>query len=619
MLQNSLADQYVESEVISQKVEKQYISGKRELLNQNAPAFWELDFSVRGISSLFGSVLDIFDSFMDAMDLLYLKNAGGFPVSLIYFILLLLFLIYVIKYSRTLTIEDARLRRVMLMFGVPVSTISFLIFIQIIFTYQDIPRILLNIIRILALFPMVRIVARLVDPAYKKSLYIISFLVVLQQIKITVGSGTSLERLLLTVIIILSLMMFNLLKFDKGIKQGTNVFTPIVIKTINLLTILFAFAFIADVFGYVMLSLTIVNGILNSLFSLTIYYVLALLVEGIFLILIHTDFARKSNIIRHHSELVMQKTHKIIKAIFYIFAIASVLRSFGLLIIAVNFLEELFSNNFTVGTFSLKLGTIVLFFFSIWFAVSIARSIRFILETDILVRMNLKRGVAGAVSSMTLYAITGFGIVFAIMSSGIDLNSFSLLAGALGVGIGFGLQDVVRNFISGIILIFERPVQIGDAVQVEELSGVIRKIGIRSSVIKTWEGAEVIVPNGNLISNKLINWTFSDHQRRVDITVGVAYGSDVKKVLKLLKDCTKANEDLLIKPEPTVFFKDFGDSALVFELRCWTENFNSWLQIQSSLRVEIEKVLRENGIEIPFPQTDIHIKTVDSLPANKPK
>ncbi|MBK7867899.1 MAG: mechanosensitive ion channel [Ignavibacteriales bacterium] len=233
--------------------------------------------------------------------------------------------------------------------------------------------------------------------------------------------------------------------------------------------------------------------------------------------------------------------------------------------------------------------------------------------------MNLKRGVAGAVSSMALYAITGFGIVFAIMSSGLDLNSFSLLAGALGVGIGFGLQDIVRNFISGIILIFERPVQIGDAVQVEELSGIVRKIGIRSSVIKTWEGAEVIVPNGNLISNKLINWTFSDHQRRVDIRVGVAYGSDVQKVLKLLHDCTKANEEILLKPEPTVFFKDFADSALLFELRCWTENFNSWLQIQSDLRVEIEKVLRENGIEIPFPQTDIHIKSGELIPVKKTK
>ncbi len=619
VLQNSLADQDVQSELMSQKVEKQYISGKRELLNKNAPAFWELEFFTEGVSTLFQPLFSIADSFINASTLLYLKNAGSFPVSLVYSFFLVLFLIYIIKYGRTLSSGDSRLNRIMLMFRVPVSTIAFLLFIQILFSSQDIPRIFLNIIRILALIPMVRIFARLVDPAYKKSIYHIAFLVVLQQFKVTMGSGTSLERMFLTVIIILSLIMFNYIKLDKGIKKKTNHFTPIVIKTINLLTILFGFAFIADVFGYVMLSLTIVDGVLNSLFGLSTFYILALLIEGILLVLLHTDFAKKSNIIRDHSELVMLKIHKIVKFLFYIFAISSVLRSFGLLIILGNFLEDLFGNNITVGTFSLNIGTIVLFFFSIWFAVAIARSIRFILETDILVRMNLKRGVAGAVSSMTLYAITGFGIVFAIMSSGLDLNSFSLLAGALGVGIGFGLQDIVRNFISGLILIFERPVQIGDAVEVEDLSGVIRKIGIRSSVIKTWEGAEVIVPNGNLISNKLINWTFSDHQRRLEIKVGVAYGSDVQKVIKLLLDCTAGNEEILLTPAPSVFFKDFADSALLFELRCWTENFNSWLQIQSDLRVEIEKVLRENGIEIPFPQHDIHIKSGDLIPTKKTK
>ncbi|MBK7267796.1 MAG: hypothetical protein IPI12_16030 [Ignavibacteriales bacterium] len=209
---------------------------------------------------------------------------------------------------------------------------------------------------------MVRIFAKLVDPAYKKSLYYISFLVVLQQFKVTMGSGTSLERMFLTVIIILSLIMFNYIKLDKGIKKGTNQYTPIVIKTINLLTILFALAFIADVFGYVMLSLTIVDGVLSSLFGLSTLYILAQMIEGILLVLLQTDFAKRSNIIRDHSELVKQKIHKIIKILFYILAVSSILRSFGLLIILGNFLEELFGNNITVGTFSLNIGTVVLFF-----------------------------------------------------------------------------------------------------------------------------------------------------------------------------------------------------------------------------------------------------------------
>jgi small-conductance mechanosensitive channel len=195
------------------------------------------------------------------------------------------------------------------------------------------------------------------------------------------------------------------------------------------------------------------------------------------------------------------------------------------------------------------------------------------------------------------------------MSAGIDLNSFALLAGALGVGIGFGLQNIVNNFISGLILIFERPIQIGDAVQVEELSGRVTHIGIRSSTIKTWDGAEVIVPNGNLISNKLINWTLSDQRRRIEIKVGVAYGTDVSLVMETLLECAKQNEKIIEYPAPSVLFEDFGDSSLNFELRCWTSDFASWIEIRSDLRVAIDNAFKEKNIEIPFPQRDLHLKS----------
>ena len=184
----------------------------------------------------------------------------------------------------------------------------------------------------------------------------------------------------------------------------------------------------------------------------------------------------------------------------------------------------------------------------------------------------------------------------------------------LGVGIGFGLQDIVKNFISGLILIFERPIQIGDAVQVEELSGRVKHIGIRSSTIKTWEGAEVIVPNGNLISNKLVNWTLSDQLRRIDIKVGVAYGTDVNLVMETLLECAKLNENILTSPAPYVLFNDFADSSLEFELRSWTSNYSDWVEIRSDIRVAIDKAFKEKNIEIPFPQRDLHLKSGFDFP-----
>ena len=146
------------------------------------------------------------------------------------------------------------------------------------------------------------------------------------------------------------------------------------------------------------------------------------------------------------------------------------------------------------------------------------------------------------------------------------------------------------------------------------LSGRVKHIGIRSSIIKTWEGAEVIVPNGNLISNKIINWTFSDQIRRIDILVGVAYGTDVKLVMETLLNCAKQNDKILKNPLPSVLFNDFGESCLEFELRCWTSDYSIWMDIRSNIRVAIDKSFNERGIEIPFPQRDLHLKTGFNFP-----
>ena len=275
----------------------------------------------------------------------------------------------------------------------------------------------------------------------------------------------------------------------------------------------------------------------------------------------------------------------------------------------IEWLTETFGKVWEIGDLKVSIGNILLFFISIWLAVQIARLVRFLLEGDVLPRLNLARGVPGAISSITSYLIIGFGIIIAMVAAGIDLSSFALLAGALGVGIGFGLQDLVRNFISGLILIFERPIQTGDAVQVDDLSGRVLKIGIRSSIIKTWEGAEVIVPNGNLISNKLINWTLSDQLRRIDIKVGVAYGTDVTLVMKTLLSCAKNNEQILTSPAPYVLFNDFADSYLEFELRCWTSNYPDWIFIRSDIRVAIDEAFEKEKISIPFPQRDLHLKS----------
>jgi len=209
----------------------------------------------------------------------------------------------------------------------------------------------------------------------------------------------------------------------------------------------------------------------------------------------------------------------------------------------------------------------------------------------------------------------------ALSSAGVELNKFTVLTGALGVGLGFGLQNIVNNFVSGLILLFERPIHVGDTVEVGGLVGIVRRIGARSSTIVTLQGAEVIVPNSNLLSNQVINWTLSSQWRRVDVPIRVAYGNDPERVIKLLAGVAESHPGVLLERPPAAFFMGFGDCALNFELRFWSAWQDTWFQLQSDVTVAVAKALREAGIEIPFPQRDLHIRSIgasaaENLPNN---
>jgi potassium efflux system protein len=185
---------------------------------------------------------------------------------------------------------------------------------------------------------------------------------------------------------------------------------------------------------------------------------------------------------------------------------------------------------------------------------------------------------------------------------------------ALGVGIGFGMQNVVNNFISGLILLFERPIKVGDLLQVDELWGNVTRIGIRSSTIRTFAGADVIVPNGDLTSNRVTNWTLSDLRRRVSLPVGVAYGTDAATVIELLKGVAVSHEATLEHPEPYVLFTGFGDSSLDFEIRLWTESEDANTIVRSDIAVATQAALARAGINVPFPQRDVHVANVVPVP-----
>lgn len=242
-----------------------------------------------------------------------------------------------------------------------------------------------------------------------------------------------------------------------------------------------------------------------------------------------------------------------------------------------------------------------------------------VLASNILIRRFLLRrlldqtkfdaGLKFAVTKMFGYAFVILGFYVALVVNGIDLSSLAVVAGALGLGIGFGLQSIVANFVSGLVLLAERPVSIGDRIEVSGVAGNVTKISLRSTVVVTNDNISIIVPNSELTSHPITNWSHGDLRVRVRLPIGVAYGSDIEKVRTTLLAVAAENTQVLKLPGPEVYFEGFGDSALNFELGVWTESMSrSPRRFRSDLNFMIERKLREAGIEIPFPQRVVHLR-----------
>lgn len=259
------------------------------------------------------------------------------------------------------------------------------------------------------------------------------------------------------------------------------------------------------------------------------------------------------------------------------------------------------SNTFTfVGFF--------LFIFIIYISTVIAKIISYFLEfADEHALKTSRRAKYSSSILLVRLSIWVVGFLIAIAASGVPLDKITIIIGALGVGIGFGLQNIVNNVVSGIVMVFEKPIQVGDLIEVGDETGTVRSMGIRASKILTLEGSEVIVPNGDLLSQNLINWTLSNTHKRISLEIGVAYGTDIEKVKEIFKTIVDGNNEVIKLPAPLILLDGFGDSSVDFRVLCWVSDIDNWLTIKSILMSDIFEEFYKQGVKIPFPQRDLHI------------
>jgi len=269
---------------------------------------------------------------------------------------------------------------------------------------------------------------------------------------------------------------------------------------------------------------------------------------------------------------------------------------------------------FTINTNPITISSIFLFLiiFTVWLIV--AKVVSKILETKLLVRIPTDENTRHVIQKLTQYMLVTLGAIVSFQFIGIDLSGLAVVFGLLSVGIGFGLQNLTSNFISGLILLFGRPIRIGDRVTVGDTEGDVIDISIRSTTINSLNNISMIVPNSEFISSTVINWSHGDKKIRIDLDVGVSYDSDLDKVLRCLKEVADENKEVLRFPKADVLFCGFGDSSWDLQLRIWIADPKRNRLVRSDINCDIVRKFRENDIEIPFPQRDLHVRSPLPVP-----
>jgi small-conductance mechanosensitive channel len=373
---------------------------------------------------------------------------------------------------------------------------------------------------------------------------------------------------------------------------------------------LFAAAIVSNLVGNMTLGEILVVAPVRITYAAALIFVGAHLLMTLIAVALQSRPARWLRSVRQHGELLASRCRIIIRLGAIIFWVSVSLYIVGVLGDVRAALAGFLQLRWKVGATEISIEGLAIFLLVLVSAILVSRLLRFILTEEIFPRSDLPRGVPGAVDVLTRYGVLLLGFMIALAAAGADFSRVTLLISALGVGIGFGLQNVVNNFVSGLILIFEHPVQVGDVVEVGSSSGEVRKIGFRASVLRTPDGADVVIPNSELVGARFINWSLSDRLRRISIPVGVAYGSDPDRVTEILLGVARKHPAVLAHPAPFVIFDRFGDSALNFTLFCWS-SVDSFFVARSELTIAINNAFKEAGVQIPFPQQDVHVHWPD--------
>lgn len=382
-----------------------------------------------------------------------------------------------------------------------------------------------------------------------------------------------------------------------------------IIYFIGLLVILEFASVIANLCGRYNFSKTLLtSGYFNVIIAIMFLWTVRLINEGISL---------AAHVYTHQDKTLFfinfSRVGDRAPILFYCFMIAGWFILFGRNFYAFRLIsspvKDFLSQDRNVGDYTFSINTLLLFILIMGLSVMTSKIVSYFASDRHLPASGQEpyKPKIGSWLLLIRISIISLGLFFAFAAAGISMDKLAIVIGALSVGIGFGLQTVVNNLVSGLIIAFEKPVNVGDVVEIDNQAGTMKSIGFRSSVISTGDGADMVMPNGDLLNSHLINWTLGGSKRKMNLMLGIAYGTDLKKVQELLIAIMQADERIVKYPTPAVIFQEFGDSAIDVKLFFWVRDMNDGFPTRSDLIVSIDQVFKANNISIPFPQQDIHI------------
>ena len=585
------------------------------LFARDEPPIWSTQNDFVSASRLFGDATSSFSAQAVELRAYIAGRSERFILHGIVLLLVIAGLYFARGRVHPFVEKEPKLEKAAQIFSLPVATGLILTILVSTWIYPQAPRLLLSLIGAAALVPVVFLLRRMVE---RPLFIILNALVVLYFVDllrdVLVNQPLTARLVFLGELLGAILFLFWLLKsksLSGRVEAAHYRIFESIRKIIPFVLIILIIAFSANILGFVSLSYLIGNGLLGSAYLALIVYTAVQIIRGLIIFALRVPPLSRTLVVKNNRPIIRERSVKIVRWAAGIIWLLIALDLFSVRQPVIGFFRDLLSWSATVGTITFSLGSVLLFFLMVWIAVLISRLVRFVLEEDVYPRVGLSGGVSYAVSTMLHYSILVVGFMIAVGVVGIDFTRFALIAGAVGIGIGFGLQNIINNFVSGLILLVERPVKVDDVIQIGEHTGSLKQIGLRASVLRKVDGSDVIVPNSQLISEEVINWTMSDEKRRIDIPVGVAYGTDPQVVFDVLNPIAGKYGEILSDPPPKTLFLGLGASSLDFELRVWTGQTDGWVGLRSQLMTDVYAALTSAGIEIPFPQRDLNVRSID--------